>query len=50
MITDKVIEDVKNIDVVAFIGRYYGFSFKESGSGYRCNEHGSLAVATDCRG
>ncbi|MFI3254483.1 MAG: DUF3991 domain-containing protein [Eubacteriales bacterium] len=49
MIPDNVVEEAKNANIVDFIIRYYGFSFKESYGSYRCKQHPSLAIASDCK-
>lgn len=50
MIPENVVEEAKNVNLVEFLVGYYGLSFKESYGSYRCKEHPSLAIASDCRG
>ena len=47
MIDDMIIERVRNVDVIAFLEKYQGFTFKPMGGGYRCKQHESLAVKAD---
>jgi len=47
MIDNMIIERVRNVDVIAFLEKYNGFTFKPMGGGYRCKEHESLAVKAD---
>lgn len=49
MIPENVVEQAQNADLVDFISRYYGFSFK-GGGGFRAKEHPSLTIASDRRG
>jgi len=42
-----IIERVRNTDVIAFLEKYQGFTFKPMSGGYRCKEHESLAVKAD---
>ena len=37
----------RNVSVVDFLTRHYGFSFKRIGHGFRCREHDSLFVKAD---
>jgi hypothetical protein len=39
----------RNVSVVDFLTRHYGFSFKRIGHGFRCREHDSLFVKADER-
>jgi hypothetical protein len=43
---EKIIERVRNVDVIAFLERR-GFTFATRGGSYRCKEHESLAVKAD---
>ena len=43
---EKIIEQVRNIDIVAFLERR-GFTFATVGGAFRCREHKSLAVKND---
>ena len=47
MIDNMIIERVRNVDVIAFLEKYQGFTFKPMSGGYRCKEHESLAVKAD---
>ena len=44
---DTAVEQARNTDMVAFLGRYMGFNFNIRGSEYRCREHPSLSVKND---
>lgn len=39
-----IIDKAKNTDMIAFLEKEEGFSFKYKGNEYRCNEHDSLIV------
>lgn len=43
-------EQAKNISTIDYLEKNYGFHFKPSGTMYRCVEHDSLVVRSDCRG
>ena len=47
MIDNMIIERVRNTDVIAFLEKYHGYTFKPMGGGYRCKERDSLAVKAD---
>jgi len=47
MIDNMIIERVRNTDVIAFLEKYQGLTFKPMGGGYRCEQHKSLAVKAD---
>ena len=48
MLIDKnIVEQARNADIIAFLEKYHGFTFKPMGGGYRCKEHASLAVKSD---
>lgn len=47
MIDEKIIERVRNVDVIAFLERRCGFTFIHRGGDYRCEQHHSLAVKND---
>ena len=49
MIDNKTIEQARNIDMIAFFGKRYGFSFTHKSGMFRCNQHKSLAVKNDCK-
>ncbi|MDR1736770.1 MAG: DUF3991 and toprim domain-containing protein [Oscillospiraceae bacterium] len=49
MINNRLIEQAKNADFIAFLEKYHGFTFTRKGGAYRCNEHTSLAVKNDRR-
>jgi len=43
---DKIIERVRNVDIIAFLERR-GFTFAPVGGAFRCQQHKSLAVKND---
>lgn len=47
--SDQEIEDSKNISVVDFLEKEYGWSFKRVGRYYQCRQHDSLMIKDDCR-
>ena len=47
MIDNMIIERVRNVDVVAFLEKYQGFTFAHQRGAYRCEQHKSLAVKND---
>jgi hypothetical protein len=47
MIDNKIVEQARNADVIAFMEKYNGFTFVHRGGAYRCREHSSLAVKAD---
>jgi hypothetical protein len=49
MIDNKIVEQARNADIIAFLEKYNGFTFAHKGGAYRCNEHPSLAVKNDRR-
>ena len=44
MIDEKILEQARNADIVAFLEKYHGFTFATMGGAYRCKQHPSLAV------
>ncbi len=48
--SDNDIDNVRQFDIIDFLSRYEGFSFKRAGRGYRCAEHNSLYIYPDRRG
>jgi hypothetical protein len=44
MIDNRLVEQARNADVIAFLEKYHGFTFAHQGSAYRCRQHKSLAV------
>jgi hypothetical protein len=42
-----IIERVRNVDVIAFLEKYQGFTFAHRGGAFRCQQHPSLAVKAD---
>ena len=44
MIDNKIIEQTRNTDIIAFFEQHYGFEFVHRGGTYRCQQHPSLAV------
>ena len=49
MIDNKTIEQARNADIIAFLEKYYRFTFSNKGNSYRCKQHPSLAVKADRR-
>ena len=49
MIEQKTVEQARNLDIIDFLKRYYGFTFTIRGEAYRCQQHPSLAVNSDRR-
>ena len=47
MIDDKIVEQARNADVIAFFEKRYGFTFANRSGTYRCQQHQSLAVKDD---
>ena len=47
MIDNQIVEDVRNVDVIAFMEKYNGFTFTHQYGTYRCEQHKSLAVKAD---
>jgi hypothetical protein len=47
MIDNMIIERMRNVDVVAFLEKYNGFTFAHRGGAFRCEQHPSLAVKND---
>ena len=47
MIDQKTVEQARNVDIIDFLIRYYGFTFVQWGEGYRCQQHPSLSVKDD---
>ena len=48
MIDKSIVEQARNTDIIAFLEKYHGFTFKLMGGAYRCRQHSSLAVKADC--
>jgi hypothetical protein len=44
MIEQKVVEQARNVDMIDFLHKHYGYSFSAS---HRCRQHPSLAVKND---
>ena len=40
----KLIEQARNADMIAFLGKHCGFTFNTKRSAYRCKQHPSLAI------
>ena len=47
MIDNSIVEQARNADIIAFLEKYHGFTFKPMGGAYRCRQHQSLAVKAD---
>ena len=47
MIDNRIIEQARNADIIAFLEKYHGFTFAHRGGAYRCRQHTSLAVKAD---
>ena len=47
MIDTKIVERVRNSDIIAFFEQRRGLTFARRGGEYRCKEHPSLAVKAD---
>lgn len=47
MIDNMIVERVRNVDVIAFLEKYRGFTFVHRNGAYRCEQHKSLAVKDD---
>jgi hypothetical protein len=47
LIDKNIVEQARNADIIAFLEKYHGFTFKPMGGGYRCQQHTSLAVKAD---
>lgn len=50
--TQKQIEQARSTDIIDFLGRYKGLSFKRQGRYYRCTneDSGSLVIYSDRKG
>lgn len=48
--TDEQIETARRTDMLDFLQRNYGFSFKKTGKYYKCKEHDSLNIMQDRKG
>jgi hypothetical protein len=44
---NRIIEQARNADIIAFLEKYHGFTFAHRGGAYRCQQHTSLAVKAD---
>lgn len=40
-------QQARDSDIIDLLGHYEGFSFKKSGSGYKCEQHDSLVINKD---
>jgi len=49
MFDEKTVEQARNIDIIDFLKKHYGFTFTPRGEVYRCQQHQSLAVKGDRR-
>ncbi|MCL2774220.1 MAG: DUF3991 and toprim domain-containing protein [Oscillospiraceae bacterium] len=49
MIDNKIVEQARNTDIIAFFEQRYGFTFVRHGDSYRCKQHTSLAVKDNRR-
>ena len=47
MIDNRIVEQARNADVIAFLENYHGFTFAHQREAYRCQQHKSLAVKAD---
>jgi len=47
MIDNKIVEQARNADIIAFLEQRYGFEFVRRSGSYRCKQHTSLAVKDD---
>ena len=47
MIDAETVEQARNADVIAFLGKHCSFTFAHRGGVYRCHQHQSLAVKDD---
>jgi len=46
-IDNKLVEQVRHTDMLAFLEKYHGFTFAHQSGVYRCRQHKSLAVKND---
>lgn len=46
-IDEKLVEQARHTDMLAFLEKYHGFTFTHQGGVYRCKQHKSLAVKDD---
>ena len=42
--SDEQRQQARDTDIIEFLGRYEGFTFKKTGRGYKCVEHNSLVI------
>jgi hypothetical protein len=49
IIDERTLEQARNADLIAFLGKRYGFTFDHQGGAFRCKLHQSLAVKDDRR-
>lgn len=47
---EEQINEARNTDIIDFMGRTNGFTFKKNGNEYRCIQHDSLVVRADRKG
>ena len=47
MIDERTVEQARNADLIAFLGKRYGFTFAHQSGTFRCEQHKSLAVKDD---
>ena len=48
--SSEEIERARNIDIMEFLSRNYGFEFQKAGKDYRCKQHDSLNIFSDRHG
>lgn len=48
--SSEEIEKARNIDIMDFLSRNYGFEFQKAGKDYRCKQHDSLNIFSDRHG
>ena len=46
-IDERIIEQARNADMIAFLEKRHGFTFAHRGGAFRCEQHKSLAVKND---
>jgi hypothetical protein len=47
MFDKNTVEQARNADLIAFLEKYNGFTFKPQSGAFRCQQHASLAVKAD---
>ena len=45
---EKTVAEARNTDIIKFLERYSRFTFTSKSGAYRCRQHPSLAVKSDC--